>query len=328
VCSSDLAVIFTGAGGAEGTRIEERPEPEPGRDEVRVAVRFAGLSPADAHQRAGRYPAVPGKPPDIGGMEVAGVVDACGDRVTRWQPGDRVLGFVVGGGLAERVVAHELLLARTPDSLADRDAAAVPSSFLSAHDAILQAELGLGQTVVVHGAAGGFGTAAVQLARAAGARVFGVVRSDAAAAAATDLGGEPIADDTFAAAVLERTGGRGADVILEVVGAAHFPTDLDAIAPRGRIVVIGVGSGDQATIPLTALMRKRAVLRGTTLRNRSFAEQALAMRRFEDEVIPLLADGTVRAVVDSVHPVTQTAAAFDRLMGPGKVGNVLLDFGA
>lgn len=322
------AVVFTGAGGAESTRIEQRPDPVPGADEVLVAVRFAGLSPADAHQREGRYPAVPGKPADIGGMEVAGVVESCGERVSRWRPGDRVLGFVAGGGLAERVVGHELLLAAMPETLTERDAASVPSSFLSAHDAILQAELGLGQTAVVHGAAGGFGTAAVQLARAAGARVLGVVRSDAAASATAELGGEPIADEGFADAVRERTGGRGADVIFEVVGAAHFPADIEAVATGGRIVVLGVGSGEQATIPLAQLMRKRALVRGTTLRNRSFAEQALAMRRLEAEVVPLLADGTVRAVVDSVHPVEQAAAAFDRLMGRGKVGNVIVDFAA
>lgn len=318
------ALVFTAAG---GVAVEERPTPEPGPEEVVVAVRYAGLSPADAHQRAGRYPPLEGKPADIGGMEVAGTVDVCGARVTRWSAGDRVFGFVGGGALEERVLAHELLLARVPDALGDRDAASVPSSFLSAHDAIRQAGLRAGQVLVVHGAAGGFGTAAVQLGRAAGARVLGVVRSREAGAAVEDLGGEPVQDAEFPGVVLERTGGRGADVILETIGAPHFPANLEAIAPRGSIVVLGVGGGDHAEVPLVPLMRKRVTLRGTTLRGRSLAEQALAVRALEDEVVPLFERGELRAVVDSVHPVESAEAAFERLLGSGKVGNVVLDFG-
>jgi NADPH:quinone reductase-like Zn-dependent oxidoreductase len=318
------ALVFTAGGGAA---VEQRPDPEPAPDEVVVAVRYAGLSPADAHQRAGRYPPLEGKPADVGGMEVAGTVLARGDRVTRWNEGDRVFGFVGGGALAERVPAHELALARTPEALDDREAASVPSSFLSAHDAISQAELRAGQAVLVHGGAGGFGTAAIQLAGAAGARVLAAVRSPEARAAVEDLGAEAVDDDGFADAVLERTGGRGAEVILETIGAPHFPANLDAIAPRGRIVVLGVGGGDEATVPLVPLMRKRVTLRGTTLRGRSFAEQALAVRALEDEVVPLFERGAVRAVVDSVHPVDRADEAFERLLGPGKVGNVVLDFG-
>jgi NADPH:quinone reductase len=318
------ALVFTAGG---GLAVEERPAPEPAPDEVVVAVRYAGLSPADAHQRAGRYPPLEGKPADVGGMEVAGTVESCGTRVTRWKPGDRVFGFVGGGALATRVPANELLLARVPDVLSDRDAASVPSSFLSAHDAIAQAGLKPGQTVVVHGAAGGFGTAAVQLGRAAGAQVLAVVRSREAGAAVEELGGDPIDDDGFVDTVLERTGGRGAEVILETIGAPHFPANLEAIAERGRIVVLGVGGGDEASVPLVPLMRKRVTLRGTTLRGRSAAEQALAVRALEEEVVPLFERGAVRAVVDSLHPADTADAAFERLLGRGKVGNILLDLG-
>jgi NADPH:quinone reductase len=320
------ALAFTAAGD-DGVRVEERPDPLPGPEDVVVRVRYAGLSPADAHQRAGRYPPLPGKPPDIGGMEVAGTVESCGERVTRWSPGDDVFGFVGGGGLAERVPAHELLLAPLPRSLGHRDAATVPSSFVSAHDALVQAELRLGQVLLVHGAAGGFGCAAVQLGRALGSRVLGTVRSDPAAAAVRELGAEPVDSAGFAEAVLERTGGRGADVILDTVGGANFPHDLDAVAPQGRIVVVGVGSGDRADVPLVPLMRKRVVMRGTTLRTRPFEGQVLAVRRFEHEVVPLLADGSVRPIVDSVYPVEEAGAAFDRVLGRGKLGNVVLDFG-
>jgi NADPH:quinone reductase-like Zn-dependent oxidoreductase len=258
---------------------------------------------------------------------VAGTVERCGSGVSAWKPGDRVFGFVGGGGLAERVLADQGLVARIPDSLGDREAASVPSSFISAHDAVrTQAHLQPDETLLVHGAAGGFGTAAIQLGVAAGARVLAVVRSDAAAEAVGSLGAEPIRDEGFAAAVLDRTDGRGADVITEVIGAPHFPANLDAVAPRGRIVVLGVGGGDRADLPLVPLMQKRVVLRGTTLRMRPAAEQALAVQAFAREVVPLLADGRVRPVVDSVYPAEDAAAAFARLEASGKVGNVLVAF--
>jgi NADPH2:quinone reductase len=294
---------------------------------VVVRVAYAGLSPGDLHQRNGRYSHLPGRPAGIAGMEVAGVVERCGERAEIWQPGDRVFGFVGGGGLADRVLAGERLLARIPDGLAEREAASVPSSFISAHDALCtQAGLQAGETLLVHGAGGGFGSAAIQLGRAFGARVLGVVRSDAAAEAAESLGAEVVRDEGFVAAVLERTGGRGVDVIAEVVGAPHFPGNVEALAPKGRIVVLGVGGGDRAEVPLALLMQKRAVLRGTTLRSRPPDEQALAVAAFERDVVPLLADGRVRAIVDSVYPASEAAAAFDRLAASGKIGNVLIEF--
>ena len=322
------AVVFTGAGGNEVVRLAELRDPKPARDEVLVRVAFAGLSPGDLHHRNGRYTHLTGRPAGIAGMEVAGVVEGCGERVSMWQPGDRVFGFVGGGGLADCVLADERLLARIPDSLGEREAASVPASFISAHDALCtQAGLEEGETLLVHGAGGGFGSAAIQIGRARGARVFGVVRSDAAAEAADSLGAEVVRDDGFAAAVLERTGGRGADVIAEVVGAPHFPANLEALAPKGRIIVLGVGGGDRAEVPLALMMQKRAVLRGTTLRSRPPEEQALAVSAFERDVVPLLADGRLRAIVDSVYPAVDAAAAFDRLEASGKIGNVLIEFG-
>ncbi len=185
------AVVFTGAGGPEVVSVQERPDPAPGPEEVVVRVAFAGLNPADLHQRAGHYPAPPGSPPDIPGLEVAGRVESCGERVTDWVPGDRVLGLVGGGGLAERVLVHQRLLARVPERLTDEEAAATPEAFVTAHDAIRsQASLTMGELLVVHGAAGGVGTAAVQLGLLAGAEVVGTVRSEASAAAVTTLGGD------------------------------------------------------------------------------------------------------------------------------------------
>ena len=321
------AVVFTSAGANEVVRLEARPDPEPGEDEVVVQQRFGGLNPANLAQRAGSYSPSSSGPQDVPGLDVAGVVVARGRRVTAWEVGDRVFGIVGGGGLAERVVVHERCLARIPDSLDDRDAAAVPEVFITAHDAIRSQEnLRPGETLLVHGANGGVGTAAVQIGVSLGARVLAVVRSQATAGALDELGAEVIEDDGFEHAVLERTGGGGADVILELVGAVHFPANLDAIAVYGRISVVAAGQEHEATIPLSTLMRKRVSVRGSTLRTRPLEGKILAIRAFEREVVPQLATGRLRALIDSVFPAEEITAAFDRLEGRGKFGKILIEF--
>ena len=192
------AVIFTAAGGNEVVQLVERPDPVPGPEEVLVAVGFAGLNPADLQQRAGRYPAPPGNPPDHPGLEVAGTVIAMGEKVTTWREGDRVFGLIAAGGLADRVVVHERCVARVPDTLADREAAAVPEGFITAHDAVMtQAGLRMGEVLLVHGAAGGVGSAAVQIGIEAGCRVVATARSDRAREAVTELGAEVFDDEAF-----------------------------------------------------------------------------------------------------------------------------------
>lgn len=317
------AIVFTGAGGNEVVRLEERADPTPGPEDVLVASRFAGLNPADLLQRAGRYPAPPGSPPDIPGLEVAGTVVACGERVAAWTPGDRVFGLVGGGGLASRVIVHERCVARVPDRLGDEEAAATPEAFITAHDAIrTQAGLAMGEHLLVHGAAGGVGTAAVQIGVRAGARVTAVVRSDAAAAAVGALGAAVIREEDFP------TGVDGAvDVVVELVGATHLAGNLEVLARLGRIVIVSVASGAETPISLATLMQKRASIRGTVLRARPLDEKGAAVRAFEREVVPGLADGSIRPLVDSVHPAERCAEAFDRLAGRGKLGKVLLDFG-
>jgi NADPH:quinone reductase len=322
-------VVFTGAGGPDVIALEERPDPEPGTEDVLVRVRYAGLNPADAQQRKGRYPAPPGSPPDIPGLEVAGTVVACGARVRDWQVGDRVFGLVGGGGLADRVAVHERGVTRVPEQLDEQQAAAVPEAFVTAHDAVFsQAGLRPGETLLVHGASGGVGSAAVQLGLAAGARVLAAVRSDRSRDFVQGLGAEAVPDETFAEAVVEQTGGRGADVILELVGAPHFPGNLEALALKGRIAIVGVGSGQEIELPLLRLMQKRASIRGTVLRSRPLEEKAAAVRAFEREVVPNLAAGRLRAEIDAVFGAEQVVEAFARLEGPGKRGKVLLDFGA
>jgi NADPH:quinone reductase len=322
------AVVFTGAGGNEVVAVEQRPDPEPVGEEVLVRVRYAGLNPADVQQRDGKYPAPPGAPADIPGLEVAGEVVACGSRVQSWRPGDRVLGLVAGGGLADRVVVHERCVTRTPDNLDDVEAAAVPEAFITAHDAIrTQASLAMGETLLVHGATGGVGTAAVQIGLATGAQVIGVSRSEPGRALVEKLGALAVEDSDFAAATDQLTDGRGADVILELVGAPHFPANLEALAVKGRIVVVGVGAGSSTELPLLRLMQKRATLRGTVLRARPVEEKGQVLRAFEREVVPHLQNGLIRPLVDRTFDVDQVTDAFDHLEGQGKRGKLLLDFG-
>jgi len=315
-------VVFTGAGGNEVVDVQDRPDPVPGSGEVLVRVRYAGLNPADLHQRGGHYPAPPGAPADIPGLEVSGTVEAVGDQVLGFRPGARVFGLVGGGGCADRVVVHERCVARVPDNLEEPDAAAVPEAFITAHDAIRsRGRLTMGETLLVHGANGGVGTAAIQIGLVAGARVYGVVRSEGAAALVRELGAEPVTDAAYADEVR-------ADVILELVGAPHFPGNLQALNPRGRIVVVGTGAGSKTQIELGMLMGKRAELHGTVLRARSLEDKGQALRAFEREVLPHLASGRMRALVDRVYPAAEARDAYDRLAGSGKSGKVLLDFGS
>jgi putative PIG3 family NAD(P)H quinone oxidoreductase len=309
-----IAVTFHGAGGPEVMAVDERPDPVPQSSEVLVRATHAALNPADVAQRAGNYPAPPGSPADIPGLEVAGTVIACGEAVTAWRAGDRVFGLVGGGGLSDTVAVHERHVARIPDDLTDREAAAVPEAFITAHDAVFtRAGLALGETLLVNGASGGVGTAAVQLGVAAGARVLANSRSHREAL--TDMGAEPC--------VLSEA--RGVDVVLELVGAANLTGSLEALALRGRIIVVGTGAGADAELSLRALMGRRASVMGTVLRARSMEEKAAAVQAFARSVVPHLAAGRVRPVIDRVFPVAEAAAAFEHLSAPGKLGKVLLE---
>ncbi len=321
------AVVFAGAGGNEVIRLEQRPDPVPGSEELLVRVTHAGLNPADLSQRDGSYPAPPGSPQDVPGLEVAGTVEACGAQVLGVKTGDRVFGLVGGGGLADRVLVHQRCVAPAPEALDDAAAAAVPEAFITAHDAIRsQAALRPGELLLVHGAAGGVGSAALQIGAVCGARVLGTVRSADAAALVRELGGEPIMDEGFAESVLTATDGRGADVILELVGAPHFPDNLRIVAMQGRIVVVGLGAGAEVTLVLRQLMARRASMRGTMLRARPLEQKAEAVRAFEREVLPHLASGRMRPVIDTIVPYERAGDAFERMAASGKRGKVLLHF--
>jgi NADPH2:quinone reductase len=314
--------VYTGTGGREVMRLEERPDPAPGSEEVLVAARFTGINPADLAQRAGAYPAPPGAPQDVPGMEVAGTVVAKGDAVRGLAEGDRVFGLVGGGGLADRVVVHERHVTRIPESLSDEDAAAVPEAFITAHDAIVtRGGLGLGDVLLVNGANGGVGTAGVQIGVVAGARVFASARS--AHEQLAELGAQVVAPDDAFEAVQEAG---GADVVLELVGAPNLANDLDSLAMLGRIVVVGTGAGTDADLSLRRLMGKRAAIHGTHLRARPLEVKAAAVQAFAHEVVPHLASGRMRAIVDRVFPAEEAADAFDYMPSSGKFGKVLLEF--
>jgi NADPH2:quinone reductase len=298
----------------------EHPDPVPGTGEVLVEVHAAGLNSADRLQIAGLYPAPPGSPPDIPGIELAGEVGAVGPGVTRWAVGDRVMAVVGGGAQAERAVVHERHLMPVPDGLSWTEAGGFPEVFCTAHDALFsQAELRLGEHLCVHGAAGGVGVAAVQLGVAAGARVTATVRAEdrRAEVAALAQGIAVVAPEGFAE--------HGPfDVVLELVGAPNLPDDLRSLAVGGRVSVIGVGAGAKAEVNLLELMGKRARVHGSTLRARSFEEKAEVFRRVERHVVPLLAAGAVRVPVESTFPLAEAATAYERFAAGGKLGKIVL----
>jgi NADPH:quinone reductase len=299
--------------------IEEHDDPAPGTGEVLVRVRAAGLNGADMLQRRGRYPAPPGAPQDIPGLELAGEVVALGPGASRFAEGDRVMAVVAGGGQAELAVVHERAALPVPDALDWPRAGGFPEVFTTAHDALFtQAGLSAGERLLVHGAAGGVGTAAVQLGRAAGARVTATVRNEELRGAVEELG---------AAAVLDPEGFEEHgpfDVVLELVGALNLGANLKALETGGRIVVIGIGAGAKGELNLALLMAKRATLRGSTLRARPLEQKADAARRVERHVLPLVEDGAVTVPVAETYPIDEAEAAYERFSAGSKLGKVIL----
>lgn len=298
--------------------VREHPDPVPGVGEVLVRVKAAGLNGADMLQRRGAYPAPPGSPPDIPGLELAGEVAAVGEGATRFSAGDRVMAIVGGGGQAEVAVVHERQAMPVPDNLTWPEAGGVPEVFTTAHDALFtQAGLGAGERLLVHGAAGGVGTAAIQLGATAGASVTATVRNEDVRGGVAALGAEVIEPGGFAE--------HGPfDVVLELVGAPNFADNVNALATGGRIVVIGVGAGFQAELNLLALMGKRARVHGSTLRARPLEEKAQTARLMERHVLPLLASGRVSVPIAETFPLAEAEAAYDRFAAGGKLGKVVL----
>jgi putative PIG3 family NAD(P)H quinone oxidoreductase len=314
--------------------MEVESPPAPAADRVRVRVHAAGLNHADILQRRGSYPAPPGYPQNIPGLEFAGEVEAIGDAVGAWKIGDRVFGIIAGGAQAELVVVPESNLARVPAQLSWDEAGAMPEVFITAHDALFtRAGLQMGDRVLVHAVASGVGTAAVQLAHAIGATVYGTSRNADKLNRMRELklgmdesvavGDAPA---KFVEAVQKWTNGAGVDVILDLVGGSYFPPSLEALSIRGRIISVGTMAGAKSEIDLGLLLRKRAAIIGTMLRTRSIEEKADATRRFAAAVLPLVSRGRIRPVIDRVYPIDQVRDAHERLESNPSFGKIVLTF--
>jgi putative PIG3 family NAD(P)H quinone oxidoreductase len=323
------AVVIREPGGPEVLELRDLPSPEPSRGEVRVRVRATAVNRADLLQRMGLYPAPPGVPADVPGLELAGEVDAIGEGVTELSVGDRVFGLVGGGAYAEQVVAHERTLVRIPEGTSFTAAAAVPEAFVTAWDAMVaQGRLSAGETVLVHAIASGVGSAAFQIARAIGAGVIGTLRSESKVARAVEMGVVApmvVGGGSFADRVLARTRGAGVDVVVELVGGPYLAEDLACVAPRGRIIVVGMVAGGQAQLDLGKLMYKRVELRGTVLRSRPLEEKILAAGALARHIAPLLARGALRPIVDAVLPLAQVAEGHRRVQANETFGKVVLE---
>src|SRR4051795_11824845 len=284
--------------------IEEHPDPEPGAGEVLVRVRGAGLNGADMLQRKGAYPAPPGSPPDIPGLELAGEVAARGPGAERFEEGDRVMAVVGGGAQAELALVHERAAMPVPKGLDWTDAGGLPEVFMTAHDALFsQAGLRPGERLLVHGGAGGVGTAGIQLGRSAGARVTATVRREEARPEVEKLGAEVIAPEGF-----EEHG--PFDVVLELVGAPNLAGNLKALGMQGRIAVIGIAAGSKGEINLAQLLAKRGRLHASMLRARPLEEKAIAQRLVEKHVLPLVEAGGGGVPVAAADPPHHGADAY------------------
>ncbi len=325
------AVVIVSHGGVEALEVREVERPSEARaDRVRVRVRAAGLNRADILQRMGRYPAPPGAIQDTPGLEFAGEVEQVGEEARSWRVGQRVFGITSGGAQAEYIVVPQSALAEIPSNLDWAEAAAVPEVFITAHDALFtQARLEMGESVLVHAVGSGVGTAAIQLAHAAGALPYGTSRTPGKLERAREYGlesGVAIGDDParFIAAVREWTNGSGVDVILDLVGGAYLSANLDALAPRGRLMLVGTTAGASAQLEFGTVMRKRLRITGTVLRARSAEEKAEATRRFVAHVVPLLKRGTVRPVVDKIYSMDEVRAAHTHMESNKSFGKIIL----
>ncbi len=320
------AVVITRPGGVEVLEVREVETPEPVGDQVRVRVHAAGLNRADLAQRRGFYPAPPGSPSDIPGMEFAGTVDKLGPLATQARVGQRVMGLAGGGAQAEYILVHDGLLVEIPERLDFVQAAGVPEVFITAHDALFtQARLSMGERVLIHAAGSGVGTAAVQLAHATGAVTYGTSRTPEKLERAKTLGlafALPAGD--FAAEVRRLTEGAGVHVVLDTIGAAYLAQNIDALGPWGRMVCLATMGGSEGTISLGLLMGKRLTVRGSTMRSRTLEEKLTATRLFATHVLPLLADGTVRPIIERAYPLDEIRAAHEALERNTAFGKIVV----
>ena len=325
------AVMISRPGPPDVLTIGETDPPVPDAGEVLVRVRAAGVNRADVLQRQGLYPPPPGIREDIPGLEFAGEVEESEAETGGWKAGDRVMGLVSGGAYAQYVTCPGRLLIRVPSEITFIQGAALPEVFITAYDALFnRLQIDSGETLLIHAAASGVGTAAIQLARSRGVRVFGTASLQSKLEALSDLGLDlPInyREQSFSEEVLRATGGKGVDAILDLVGASHFAPNLDCLAELGRMVVVGLVGGSQVDMDLSALMRKRLTIIGTVLRSRTLEEKACLVADFEAHLGPLLDSGAIRPVVDRVFPLSLAGQAHSYMESNQNIGKIVLEVG-
>ena len=322
------AAVVTEPGGPEVLKISELEDPVPGPEEVLVAVHASALNRADLIQRQGRYNAPPGIRQDVPGLEMAGVVEAAGERVEAWRPGDRVMALLGGGGYASRAIAHERQLMAVPEGLSCEQAAGIPEVFLTAFDALFgHCELAAGESVLIHAVGSGVGTAATQLAALSGCPSYGTTSSDEKLASAAELGldvGINYQREDFAEVIAERTGGRGVDVILDVVGAPYWDRNIASLAVRGRLVLVGTMGGGSLETNIGALMPKRLRVSGTVLRARPLEEKLTLTQQFARRYLHHFGSGALRPVIDRVFPLEEAAEAHRYMESNANFGKIVL----
>ena len=325
------AVWIREFGDADVLEIREVPDPPaPSGRQVLISIKAAGLNRADLLQRKGLYPPPAGVSANIPGLEFSGEVIDIGSGVTRVKPSDRVFGIASGETQAEMLLSDEGLVAKIPENLTYTDAAAVPEAFITANDAVFtQAGLTAVEVLLVHAVGSGVGLAALQLAKAAQASVYGTSRTaeklERCRRLGLDEGIVPDNDAGFSERVLELSGGRGVDCILDLVGGRYFGENLKSLALRGRMMLVGLTAGSKAEIDLGLVLRKRAKLIGTVLRSRALEEKAAVTEQFAQSVVPLLANGTVQPNVDRVFAMADVAAAHRYLSSNESFGKVVLE---
>ena len=322
------AALSLNAEGPEGLRFSEVASPQPGPDEIKVRVRATALNRADLLQTMGLYPAPPGSPEDIPGMEYAGEVAAVGARVRRWNVGDRVMGLVGGGAWAHELVTHEREAMAMPAGMSFADAAALPEAFATAFDAlVLQGGMTVNSEVLIHAVASGVGTAAIQLCRLFGARAIGTGRNEKKLERARAMGLTRtilVKDGVFSAQVKQLTSGRGCDVALDLVGGDWFAETIDAMAPQGTVMLVGLVAGATAEVPLRSVLAKRLRVQGTAMRSRSLEEKIAVARAFEQRLLPSFVSGQLKPVVDAVLPMAELQPALQRLASNDTFGKLVL----
>ena len=321
------AIVIRTPGGPEVLVPQERPLPVPGDHEVLVKIAAAGVNRPDVMQRKGLYPPPPGAS-DIPGLEIAGEVVGLGAKVTRWKPGDMVMGLVAGGGYAELCLVHESHALPVPSNLSMIEAAAIPETFFTVwHNVFERGALKSGETLLVHGGSSGIGTAAIQLAKARGARVITTAGTADKCQACRRLGADVAVNykqEDFVAATKAATNGRGADVILDMVGGDYIERNYEAAAVEGRVVQIAFQGSPKAMVDFRRIMLKRLNHTGSTLRARSVEDKAAIARAVEEQVLPLIAAGRVKPVIDSTFALAEAALAHARMESSGHIGKIVL----